>query len=160
MVQSGVGIGTTFVLLPASDYYLRNGLSLSLFTKDLYLVQCCVGLMVLSLVTIGLSVNSGAVLAGVVLGALSTGDEAIMRSLLSQAADPKNTAMVYTTVSVLETVSALIVGPMYAAVFRTGLLRGGGWLGTPFFLGAGFIILGGVLLSNIRRTKRDLEEEE
>lgn len=159
MMQSGVGIGTTFVILPATDYFLRNKLSLGMFTKDLYLVQSCVVLMVVSLAVIGQSSTSGALLAGVVLFALTSGDEAILRSLLSQAADPGNTGMVYTTVSVLETVSALVTGPMYAAIFQASLLRGGGWLGTTFFLGAGLISLGGVLLYNVSTAEREPEQE-
>lgn len=88
MILSGVGVGTTFMILPAIDYLLRNRLSISPFTKDIYLVQSCVALMIFGLAVIGQASTSAALLTGVVLFALTSGDEAIMRSLLSQDADP------------------------------------------------------------------------
>ncbi|KAJ6784610.1 hypothetical protein PWT90_07385 [Aphanocladium album] len=157
MIISGVGIGSTVVVLPAIDYILRSKLSVNLFTKDLYLAQSCVGLMIFGLVAIGQASTSGSLLTGVVLFTLTSGDEAIMRSLLSQAADPETKGMVYTTAMVLETISALITGPTYAAIFRAGLLRGGYWLGLPFFLGAALIGLGGVFLYNVREKEPEQE---
>lgn len=67
--------------------------------------------------------------------------------------------MVFTTVSVLETVSALVTGPIYAAVFRASLSRGGHWLGIPSFLGSALIGLGGLLLYYVSKAEQDPEQE-
>lgn len=156
-LQSGITLATTSLIVPFFDHLLRNRWSWTLFSKDMILAKSSLIFMVIGYSGIGLAATSGLLITFVAVASLSKGHEYIMRSLLAQSAGEANVAVVFTTMSVLESCGSIVSGPLLAASFRFGLRQGEFWIGFPFFMAALLVFTGLCLVSAASRTaKRDL----
>lgn len=150
------------VLVPALDYLLRNRYGWTLFKKDMWMARACIVAMVVGYLGVSVAPNSAILLTSLSISSFAAGYEFILRSLLGQAAYGHNVATVYTAMSVLETSSLLVSGPVLAATFRLGLQWGGPWLGIPFVVAALLVGFGGLILLAMKEVKKtdDINEDE
>jgi hypothetical protein len=71
---------------------------------------------------------------------LGTGFTPAARSLVTTMVDPSHVGLLYTTISVLDTLGGLVAGPAVSFAFRKGLRLGGPWIGLPFLVSAGLFV--------------------
>lgn len=72
--------------------------------------------------------------------ALGSGYNILIRSLLASVVEKDNIGMLYTMMSIAETIGALVAGPLLAVSFRTGMEWGTGWIGLPY-ISAGCLLV-------------------
>jgi hypothetical protein len=79
-------------------------------------------------------------IVGLGIFALGSGYNFLVRSLLASVVENDHIGMLYTMISIFETIGVLVAGPLLAMSFRTGMVWGGVWLGLPYFA-AGFLFV-------------------
>jgi hypothetical protein len=65
-------------------------------------------------------------IVGLGISALGSGYNFLIRSLLASVVETDHIGMLYTRISIFETVGVLVAGPLLAMSFRTGMVWGGG----------------------------------
>lgn len=82
---------------------------------------------------------------------------ALTRSVITTLVDQQHIGRLYAAVSVVETTSSLIAGPLLGALYTWGLKWKGPWIGLPFYCLAGitFISSIGVFTFSYFEEKKD-----
>lgn len=122
------------VILPIASQTLARKTALSTQSRNLWLARISVLMSTFGSFTIGLSETEGFMYFGLGLFALGYGYPPLIRSLLASIIDKHHFNMMYTTMSVFETMGSVVAGPLLAASFRTGLEWGDTWIGLPFLV--------------------------
>ncbi|OTA34584.1 hypothetical protein BTJ68_06666 [Hortaea werneckii EXF-2000] len=144
-ILNAVKVLLLFALLPYASTLAMRGFRLSAQRKDLYLARASQGFVCVGWTLIGGSPNLVCVVVSMVIAALGQSTYLLMRSFLTSLVPADQIARVYSIVSLVDTVGAMLGSPLLAGLFGRGLALGGGWVGLPFyFLGvvsAAFAVL-------------------
>ncbi|GAB1729380.1 hypothetical protein NU195Hw_g5525t1 [Hortaea werneckii] len=144
-ILNAVKVLLLFALLPYVSMLAMRVFRLSAQRKDLYLARASQGFVFVGWTMIGMSPNLVCVVVSMVVAALGQSTYFLIRSLLTSLVPAGQIARVYSIVSFVDTVGAMLGSPLLAGLFGRGLALGGGWVGLPFyFLGlisAGFAVL-------------------
>ena len=103
--------------------------------------------------TIGLSKTSVLMTIGLGIFALGSGYSFLVRSLLASVVESEHIAMLYTVISICETIGMLVAGPLLAVSFRTGMDWGGDWLGLPYIAAGSLFVVAATALGFISLAK-------
>ncbi|KAI7319924.1 MFS general substrate transporter [Hortaea werneckii] len=144
-ILNAVKVLLLFALLPYASTLAMRHFRLSAQRKDLYLARASQGFVLVGWTLVGLSPNLTCVVISLVVAALGQSTYLLIRSFLTSLVPADQIARVYSIVSLVDTVGAMLGSPLLAGLFGRGLALGGGWVGLPFyFLGvisAGFAVL-------------------
>ncbi|KAI7617559.1 MFS general substrate transporter [Hortaea werneckii] len=144
-ILNAVKVLLLFALLPYASTLAMQHFRLSAQRKDLYLARASQGFVFVGWTMIGGSPNLVCVVVSMVIAALGQSTYFLIRSLLTSLVPAGQIARVYSIVSLVDVVGAMLGSPLLAGLFGRGLALGGGWVGLPFyFLGlisAGFAVL-------------------
>lgn len=138
-LKSFVFMVLLLVLLPAVNYALgRWGGRIVATTRqrDLWLARVSCGILIFGAVTIGLAPRAVMMVTGAVVYCLGNGYNFILRSLLADVVEPAHHGTLFNTAGILESLGAVIAGPLLAVAFRAGIQLGEFWTGLPFFVAA------------------------
>lgn len=80
-------------------------------------------------------------LIGVILFGLGAGYSASIRGAITSLTAVHDRALIYSTMSMLDTIGSLIGAPLWPLVYRLGLKAGGFLLGLPFAVAAAMFAL-------------------
>ncbi|RMY76651.1 hypothetical protein D0862_13709 [Hortaea werneckii] len=144
-ILNAVKVLLLFVLLPYASTLAMRYFRLSAQRKDLYLARASQGFVFVGWTLVGLSPNLACVVISLVVAALGQSAYLLIRSFLTSLVPADQIARVYSIVSLVDTVGAMLGSPLLAGLFGRGLALGQGWVGLPFyFLGvvsAAFAVL-------------------
>lgn len=154
-----VALGTTAIVLPAADAYMRKTLKIPLIKKDMWLVRVNILFMMVGATCIGLAPTKALLLTSLTIMSLGIGYELAMRGMLAQVAGDR-VATVYTTMSLMETIGELISGPLLAKLYRVGLGLGMEWSGLPFLASGGLFFIAALIVWCVRYRDIDQAEDE
>ncbi|CAK7200148.1 hypothetical protein SEUCBS139899_002838 [Sporothrix eucalyptigena] len=118
--------------------------------RDLWVAQGSCAILILGSVLIGLSPNAPAMIAGVVLYSLGTGYNIVLRSLLAALVQPEHLGTLFNTAGILDSVGAVVAGPLLAAALSEGIHLKGFWIGLPFLAAAGLFSIAMAVLTTAR----------
>ncbi|WQF90194.1 Putative major facilitator superfamily, MFS transporter superfamily [Colletotrichum destructivum] len=153
------------VVIPSTSYLLIHRWSKSAQYTNLVLARASAALLTLGAFTIGCSDTSVTMVFGLGIFALGSGYNILIRSLLASVVDKDNIGMLYTMMSISETIGALVAGPLLAASFRTGMGWGGPWIRLPY-MSAGFLLAVATMvvcstnLSRLQPREVDMDNEQ
>ena len=74
----------------------------------------------------------------------------IVRSLMTLHISPDNISVIYSIMSMVNTITAALAGPLFNETYSAGLQLGKKWYGLPFLIAAGLVALDFVLTLFIR----------
>ena len=144
-ILNAVKVLLLFALLPYASTLAMRHFRLSAQRKDLYLGRASQGFVLVGWTLVGLSPNLTCVVISLVVAAMGQSTYLLIRSFLTSLVPAGQIARVYSIVSLVDTVGAMLGSPLLAGLFGRGLALGGGWVGLPFyFLGiisAAFAVL-------------------
>jgi MFS family permease len=124
-----------FALLPLLSAALTTTLHLSPARRDLYMSRASMSAWALGFTAFGLAPTLASATLGMGLSALGSGSFFLIRSFLTPLVPGRNVAALYSVVSVVDTLGAMLGAPLLAVLFNRGLRVGAP--GLPFlFLGA------------------------
>jgi MFS family permease len=87
------------------------------------------------------------IVPGIIILALGTGQDSLLRSMTTELVDPSEISIVYSAITMLRAIGGSVSGPIYAELYVVGMDHmNEGWLGLPFlFAGILFIAVLGLL---------------
>lgn len=136
-LRSVANILLLFLLLPFLAAYLTKTRGLCTQRTDLWMSRASMASWALGWLLFGLSPTLLSATAGMGITALGSGSFFLIRSLLTPLVPAHNVARLYSLISVVDTLGAMLGAPLLAALFNWGLRVGGYGVGMPFyFLGA------------------------
>lgn len=158
-IRGGVVVLIMGIVLPLLTKTLtpeRSGLSA--YRRDLLLARgsallLCIGFLVLA------GPDVGFVVAGLIIVTTGSGMGALCRSLITNLIKPDQTSMVFTLISILETLVSLPAGPLFAWAFSAGMNLRGFLYGLPFLILAALGLLAAIALLFLRGEMEDDELE-
>ena len=131
-----------FLLLPALASHLTKTRNFCTQRTDLWMSRASMASWALGWLLFGLSPTLLSATAGMGITALGSGSFFLIRSLLTPLVPAHNVARLYSLISVVDTLGAMLGAPLLAGLFNWGLRLGGYGVGMPFyFLGA---VCGGI----------------
>lgn len=137
-------------ILPIVSQVLLVKFSLPPQVKDAWLARAGILALVTGTFGIGLASNSGMLIASLVVYALGSGYGPSMKSLLASVAGERHIGILFTAISVLETIGMLVAGPLMAATFRIGLGWGEFWIGLPFISTGCLLTCAAIIVFGVR----------
>ncbi|KAK4120683.1 general substrate transporter [Parathielavia appendiculata] len=145
------------VLLPKSSGFLTNPsgrLRLSVFSKDLLLTRLSLLFLIAGALVEGFSREIVLFLVGLTVGTFGSSHGPFCRAVTTSYVDPQQTSRLYALISMLETGSALLGGPVLAVCFNVGLSKRGLWTGLPWFYVATLVLIPFACLAFLREPKK------
>lgn len=138
-VRGFVTLAVYLVLMPALSGVLTTTTSLSAMQKDRRMAQLSGIFSGAGLGMVALAAVPAWYVAGVVISALGAGFIVFARSLATQLVTPAQRSTLYAAIAVVQSVGALVAGPLLADLFRAGLTLGRDKMGLPFLF-AGLLV--------------------
>ncbi|KAH6722247.1 major facilitator superfamily domain-containing protein [Leptodontidium sp. 2 PMI_412] len=156
-LRAFVNIILLLIIIPVFSHILVKYFHLSSRAKDLLLARVSVIILVAGALFIAASPTIGLTILGIIVWTLGTGFVALTRSVITTLVDQQHIGRLYAAVSVVETTSSLIAGPLLGALYTWGLKWKGPWIGLPFYCLAGitFISSIGVFTFSYFEEKKD-----
>jgi MFS family permease len=116
-------------------------------SKDLLMARLSVVVFAVGSLAVGLAETRVLATAGIVLMACGAGYAVLARSIMSSLVSGEHAGLLYTVISVVESVGSVAAGPLLSQLFNLGLHWGGAWIGLPFTTAAllyaiAFLIVG------------------
>ncbi|KAK3683070.1 hypothetical protein LTR37_020581, partial [Vermiconidia calcicola] len=132
-IRSAVVVVLLFLILPWISTRVMHVFHLSAQRKDLYLARSSQIFLAVGWILVGLSPNIPLVAISLVVFSLGQGAALLTRSFLTSLLPSHHIARVYSIISVVDTVGAMLGAPFLARLFKRGLALGGIWIGLPFY---------------------------
>lgn len=137
------------VLLPGLDKFLLSR-GMTNDRKDLFICRASIILSSVGLAILSVAPIVGLAGAGIIIFALGNGFGASSRSLATGFVKSTETGMLYSVITVVQSLGLIISGPLLTVTFRWGLELGREWSGVPFAFMIGLFAISFVALVIIR----------
>lgn len=128
-----VNILVLLAFIPLLSTFLIKKMGFSSKGKDLLLARFSIIVLAIGSFVIAASPTIGLTIFGMIIWTVGTGYESLTRSLITTLVDKEHIGRLYSIITVVETVGALIAGPTLNWLYSVGLKKGGGWIGLPFY---------------------------
>jgi hypothetical protein len=123
------------VFLPLLNWFLLKYLRLPSHWADLWLARGSIVLTTISFAIMGVAAYPALLVFGLLIYNLGTGYNAAMRSVavhvVGGQASP-DVGKLMSTIAIVESIGAMIAGPVLSIMFQWGMDLGSAWLGLPF----------------------------
>lgn len=126
------------VFLPLTNYVLLKYLRLPSHWADLWIARGSIVLTTISFLVIGLAGQPALLVIGLLVYNLGTGYNAAMRSVSIHVVGGQSSpdiGKMMSTIAIVESLGALVAGPLLNQLFQWGMGLGNAWLGLPFLAG-------------------------
>jgi hypothetical protein len=132
-LRSVANILLLFLLLPYIAKTLTQKYNFCSQRIDLWMSRASMASWAVGWLLFGLSPTLLIATAGMGITALGSGSFFLIRSLLTPLVPAHNVAQVYSLISVVDTLGAMLGAPLLASLFNWGLRIGGYGVGMPFY---------------------------
>ncbi|KAM0707094.1 hypothetical protein Q7P35_006425 [Cladosporium inversicolor] len=132
-LRSIANILLLFLLLPFLSNLLTRSRGFCAQRTDLWMSRASMASWALGWLVFGLSPTLLSATAGMGISALGSGSFFLIRSLLTPLVPAHNVARLYSLISVVDTLGAMLGAPLLAGLFNWGLRVGGYGVGMPFY---------------------------
>ncbi|CAG9988309.1 unnamed protein product [Clonostachys byssicola] len=128
--------------------------------RDLVLLRWSYGVSIIGTLILGFAPKLGTFILGLLVMALGSGANGLIKSLLSLYVDPELSSQLYTITGILEVCGSLYAQPLLAALFTIGMRLGGGYIGLPYFGVTALSVLLCVIVMFVRLPKSETGDAE
>ncbi|KAF2622854.1 MFS general substrate transporter [Macroventuria anomochaeta] len=126
------------LFLPLTNYVLLKHVRLPTYWADLWIARGSILLTSISFLVIGLAAHPALLVIGLLIYNLGTGYNAAMRSVSIHVVGGQSSpdiGKLMSTIAIVESLGALVAGPLLNQLFQWGMSLGSVWLGLPFLTG-------------------------
>jgi MFS family permease len=139
---------TLVLILPCLASYLPQSFrSLRSFRKEKYLAEGSIVALFVGGIFLGFAPTVHLAIAGVIILALGTGQDSLLRSMATELAPKSDISIVYSAVTMLRAIGGSVSGPLYAQLYSSGLKSHTS--GLPFMTSAALFALALVLCMTV-----------
>ncbi|KAH6646789.1 major facilitator superfamily domain-containing protein [Truncatella angustata] len=135
----------TIVLPALGSMLLQRGFTP--LSKDLSMARLSVFIFGIGSLLLGLAETRVLASVGIILMACGAGFSVLARSIISSLVAKERVGLLYTVISVIESIGSIAAGPLLLQFFNLGLFWGGVWIGLPFIIAAILYIVALFILS-------------
>ncbi|KAJ4399178.1 hypothetical protein N0V91_009635 [Didymella pomorum] len=142
--RAATNLAAVAVFIPAANYVLLNYVRLPAHWADLWLARGSIILTAVSFLVIGLAAHPALLVVGLLVYNMSTGYNAAMRSVSIHVVGGQSSpdiGKLMSTIAIVESLGAMVAGPLLNQLFQWGMGLGSAWLGLPFLV-AMFVFAG------------------
>lgn len=147
-VRSMVNVFVVLLVIPGLSKLLVSGVVVKGFSageKDRFLAQAsafslAAGFLLLAGTTMPI------VISGLIVKTLGAGLPSLCRSLAAYHTSAENTSKLQTVIGITETMGLLVAAPGLAWMFSIGMKLGGVWMGLPYVVTSGYLLVTAVAL--------------
>ncbi|KAK1570030.1 major facilitator superfamily domain-containing protein [Colletotrichum navitas] len=132
-IRAFLNLVLLIILIPSATYFLVYKWPMSVQYTKLFLARASAVLLTVGGFVIGLAYTPIFLMMGLGIFTLGSGYRLLIRSFLASIFE-EDVAMLYTLMSMFDTIGTLIAGPFLSALFRTGMDWGNAWLGMPYIV--------------------------
>jgi MFS family permease len=125
------------VCIPLVNFLLLRYMRLPSYSVDLWIARGSIILTAISFLIIGLAAHPPLLILGLLVHNLGTGFSAAMRSVsihIIGGQPSSNIAKLMSTIAIVESLGAMVAGPLLNQIFQWGMELGSAWLGLPFLV--------------------------
>ncbi|RJE18438.1 MFS transporter [Aspergillus sclerotialis] len=133
-IRGSVTIFNFLVIMPALSAVLVKRLHMSSMWKDRRMCQAIGLIGMLGFALIFVAPTPATYISGLVLASLGAAFDVNARSLVTYLVAPHQVGTLYSASAMVQSLGALLAGPLFARLFQLGLNFGWAWLGLPFVL--------------------------
>ncbi|KAH7385860.1 major facilitator superfamily domain-containing protein [Pyrenochaeta sp. MPI-SDFR-AT-0127] len=132
------------VLLPHLTNPLPSSIqALRAFKRDQHFAKWSIAALVIGSLVLGLAPVASIAVTGLVILAMGTGQDSLLRSMATDLAPKSELSIIYSAITIMRAIGGSISGPIYAGLYATGMRQG--YLGLPFiasgvFFGAALVL--------------------
>jgi MFS family permease len=142
--RAATNLAAVAIFLPLTNYVLLNHFRLPAHWADLWIARGSIILTAVSFLVIGLAAYPALLIVGLLVYNMGTGYNAAMRSVSIHVVGGQSSpdiGKLMSTIAIVESLGALVAGPLLNQLFQWGMGLGSAWLGLPF-LAAMFVFAG------------------
>ncbi len=136
--RAATNLAAVAIFLPLTNHLLLKYVRLPAHWADLWIARGSIILTALSFLLIGLAGYPALLIIGLLVYNMGTGYNAAMRSVSIHVVGGQsspNIGKLMSTIAIVESLGALVAGPLLNQLFQWGMSLGGVWLGLPFLAG-------------------------
>lgn len=131
---------TLIVLLPLLTSQLPSSIrAFRLFEKEKMFAQGSITALAVGMLCLGLAPAMSIAIIGIIVLALGSGQDSLLRSMATDLAPRSEISIVYSAITILRAIGSATSGPIYAGLYAAGIRAER--LGLPFLVAAGFLIM-------------------
>ncbi|KAF3044822.1 hypothetical protein E8E12_010935 [Didymella heteroderae] len=155
--EMGVEFFALAFILPALTSNLPTSFqNRTTFAKDKAFAMCSLTLLAIGLLCLGLAPFVGIAIAGIVILALGSGQDSLIRSMATEMVRTEDISTTYSAITMLRAMGGSISGPMCAWLYSVGLRqKGETWVGLPYLVAGALFVLATVMVVFVRNPKED-----
>ncbi|KAF3035648.1 hypothetical protein E8E12_000603 [Didymella heteroderae] len=142
--RAATNLAAVAIFLPLTNYVLLNYVRLPAHWADLWIARGSIVLTAISFLVIGLAAHPALLIVGLLVYNMGTGYNAAMRSVSIHVVGGQSSpdiGKLMSTIAIVESLGALVAGPLLNQLFQWGMGLGSAWLGLPFLV-AMFVFAG------------------
>lgn len=158
-LRCGITLVQLLLVIPVTSRLLMSRLGWTVKRRDLLVTRVSLTAVSIGWACIGLSPSVYLFVASLLLETIGAGALYSLRSLLSALVSPPQVALVYSIVSMVDTLGLMFGAPILAGCFTAGLQMGGAGIGLPFYVLGGLCLLFVMLLLCVRLRKDEDEPD-
>jgi MFS family permease len=136
--RAATNLAAVAVFLPLTNHVLLKYVRLPAHWADLWIARGSIVLTSISFLVIGLAAYPALLIIGLLVYNLGTGYNAAMRSVSIHVVGGQSSpdiGKMMSTIAIVESLGALVAGPLLNQLFQWGMGLGNAWLGLPFLVG-------------------------
>ncbi|KZM19038.1 uncharacterized protein EKO05_0001168 [Ascochyta rabiei] len=156
--RAATNLAAVAIFLPLANFVLLNYIRLPAHWADLWIARGSIVLTAISFLVIGLAAHPAILIVGLLVYNMGTGYNAAMRSVSIHVVGGQSShdiGKLMSTIAIVESLGALVAGPLLNQLFQWGMGMGSIWLGLPFL--AGMLVFAGL---SIITFKIDVDDKE
>jgi MFS family permease len=156
--RAATNLAAVAVFLPLANYVLLKYIRLPAHWADLWIARGSILLTAISFLVIGLAAQPAMLIIGLLIYNLGTGYNAAMRSVSIHVVGGQSSpdiGKLMSTIAIVESLGALVAGPLLNQLFQFGMGFGSAWLGLPFL--AGMFVFAGLSIVTFKIDVNDKE---
>ncbi|KAF2743274.1 MFS general substrate transporter [Sporormia fimetaria CBS 119925] len=127
------------IFIPLLNLVLLRCLRLPAHWADLWIARGSLALTTFAFVVIGIAAHPVLLIIGILIFNLGTGSHAAMRSIsihLVGGQSSPDVGRLFSVIAIMESIGAMVAGPLLAKIFDWGLDLGEPWIGLPYIVSA------------------------
>lgn len=136
--RAATNLAAVVTLLPLANYVLLKYARLPAHSVDLWIARGSIILAAISFLIIGLTAHPAMLMIGLPVYNLGAGYNAAMRSVSIHVVGGQlspDIGKLMSTIAIVESLGALVAGPLLNRLFQWGIDLGSVWVGLPFLAG-------------------------
>ncbi|KAH7115880.1 MFS transporter-like protein, partial [Dendryphion nanum] len=133
--RAATSLVALMIFIPTVNVVMVKYFRLSTHRADIWLARASIVITTLAFFIMGIAAEPALLIIGILIFNFGTGYNAAMRSIAIHVAGGQSSpdiGMLFAVIAIMESLGAMVAGPLLASTFEWGIEKGGPMIGLPF----------------------------